>query len=122
MNPRIKIDSLPLSTRAKNTLKSEGLQFLDEVEAASDAELLKCPNLGRDTLREIRAMQDVMRQVARNARQDDLRDMFAAAALTGLIAAQTGDLGGLDQERSLSAIAFDFAEAMLSVRARHLDE
>lgn len=46
--------------------------------------------------------------------QGQRRDLFAAAALGGLISRLEGEIGGRDQEHILAEIAFDFADAMIS--------
>jgi DNA-directed RNA polymerase alpha subunit len=43
-----------LSTRACNCLYNAGFSTVQEVRAATDADLLSIPNLGRGTVREIR--------------------------------------------------------------------
>ena len=50
----ITIDKLSLSTRAFNCLKADDRHTLYDVIDATDVDLLKCPNLGRRNLNEIR--------------------------------------------------------------------
>lgn len=50
---------LNLSVRAENTLRSQGVNTLGELRQKTDTDLLRIPNLGRLTLREIRNAQAV---------------------------------------------------------------
>jgi hypothetical protein len=49
------IEELELSVRAHRTLVNDYLDTIEKVKAKSDVELLNIPDLGRTTLREIRA-------------------------------------------------------------------
>ena len=57
------INGLPLSTRAKCILAAEGIETVEQLMNLSDWELLKMPNLGRTTLKEIRdALTNMVKQ------------------------------------------------------------
>jgi hypothetical protein len=49
------------------------------------------------------------------------RDYFAAAALTGLLARETGASEGTDAYASIAAEAFEYADAMLKLSKTLLD-
>lgn len=48
------IENLELTTRAYHSLKNKKIQFLEELEYMSEADLLIIPNLGRKSLKEIK--------------------------------------------------------------------
>jgi DNA-directed RNA polymerase alpha subunit len=48
------VEASGLPTRAKNSLIRSGFYSLGDVALASDVELLRCAELGRGTLREVR--------------------------------------------------------------------
>jgi DNA-directed RNA polymerase alpha subunit len=50
----ILVEDLWLSVRSANCLRSLGLKYVSEVEAMTDAELLRLPNFGRVSLKEVR--------------------------------------------------------------------
>jgi DNA-directed RNA polymerase alpha subunit len=50
----IPLDECELSTRAYNALRHEGCATLDDAARKTDAELLRIPNFGRMSLREVR--------------------------------------------------------------------
>ena len=51
----LKIYDLPeLSVRAQNCFINSNIKYVSELEALSDADLLKIPNLGRKSVREVR--------------------------------------------------------------------
>ena len=57
------INGLPLSTRAKCILAAEGIETVEQLMNLSDWQLLKMPNLGRTTLKEIRdALTNMVKQ------------------------------------------------------------
>ena len=57
-NPHLKflIRDLDLTTRAQNCLKAEGIVSIEDLAQRTEVELLKTPNLGKHTLREIKDM------------------------------------------------------------------
>lgn len=54
--PNRLVKELDLSTRAATALVWDGLEQVHQVAVKTDAELLRIPNLGRTTLKEIRAL------------------------------------------------------------------
>ena len=48
------VKDLELSARAENCLHNEGLKTIGEVSAKSDGDLLRIPNFGRKSLRELK--------------------------------------------------------------------
>lgn len=57
-NPHLKflIRDLDLTTRAQKCLKAEGIVSIEDLVQRTEVELLKTPNLGKHTLREIKDM------------------------------------------------------------------
>jgi DNA-directed RNA polymerase subunit alpha len=56
INPKLfeRIDSLELTVRAFNCLKSENIRYIGDLVTKSEAQLLRTPNLGRKSLAEIK--------------------------------------------------------------------
>ena len=51
-----KVDTLELTVRAANCLKSENIRYIGDLVTRSEAKLLRTPNLGRKSLAEIKNM------------------------------------------------------------------
>ena len=57
------ISMLGLGYRSKNILMAEGIETVEQLMKLSDMELLKMPNLGRNSLNEIRnALTNMVKQ------------------------------------------------------------
>ena len=58
VNPALyeKVDTLELTVRAANCLKSENIRYIGDLVTRSEAQLLRTPNLGRKSLAEIKNM------------------------------------------------------------------
>jgi DNA-directed RNA polymerase subunit alpha len=58
VNPKLyeKVDTLELTVRAANCLKSENIRYIGDLVTRSEAKLLRTPNLGRKSLAEIKNM------------------------------------------------------------------
>jgi len=58
INPRLydKVDTLELTVRAANCLKSENICYIGDLVTRSEPQLLRTPNLGRKSLAEIKNM------------------------------------------------------------------
>ena len=57
------ISMLSLGYRSKNILMAEGIETVEQLMKLSDMELLKMPNLGRNSLNEIRnAITNMVKQ------------------------------------------------------------
>jgi DNA-directed RNA polymerase subunit alpha len=58
VNPKLyeKVDTLELTVRAANCLKSESIRYIGDLVTRSEAQLLRTPNLGRKSLAEIKNM------------------------------------------------------------------
>ena len=56
-----------------------------------------------------------------NSTEDDLRDLFAAFALSGYLAAH-GDATGFPYEPKTASDCYDYADAMLKERRKRLNE
>ena len=57
------ISMLSLGYRSKNILMAEGIETVEQLMKLSDWQLLKMPNLGRTTLKEIRdALTNMVKQ------------------------------------------------------------
>lgn len=56
INPKLyeKVESLELTVRAANCLKSENIRYIGDLVTRSEAQLLRTPNLGRKSLAEIK--------------------------------------------------------------------
>ncbi len=58
VNPKLyeKVDTLELTVRAANCLKSENIRYIGDLVTRSESQLLRTPNLGRKSLAEIKNM------------------------------------------------------------------
>lgn len=58
VNPKLydKVDTLELTVRAANCLKSENIRYIGDLVTKSESQLLRTPNLGRKSLAEIKNM------------------------------------------------------------------
>lgn len=58
VNPALyeKVDTLELTVRAANCLKSENIRYIGDLVTRSESQLLRTPNLGRKSLAEIKNM------------------------------------------------------------------
>ena len=58
VNPKLyeKVDSLELTVRAANCLKSENIRYIGDLVTRTESQLLRTPNLGRKSLAEIKNM------------------------------------------------------------------
>lgn len=58
VNPKLyeKVETLELTVRAANCLKSENIRYIGDLVTRSEAQLLRTPNLGRKSLAEIKNM------------------------------------------------------------------
>lgn len=58
VNPKLyeKVDTLELTVRAANCLKSENIRYIGDLVTKSESQLLRAPNLGRKSLAEIKNM------------------------------------------------------------------
>jgi len=56
VNPKLyeKVDTLELTVRAANCLKSENIRYIGDLVTRSESQLLRTPNLGRKSLAEIK--------------------------------------------------------------------
>ena len=52
----MKIDFSKLSVRAANCLRAENIEFVEQITRINDNILLRIPNMGRHSLKEIRAI------------------------------------------------------------------
>ncbi len=77
----IRLSDINLSVRALNCLRQKGLTTLAELASLSDAELLKIPNFGKRTLREVRELL--------SSTKDELTNIPASGAQDGLDRMQT---------------------------------
>jgi len=58
VNPKLyeKVDTLELTVRAANCLKSENIRYIGDLVTRTESQLLRTPNLGRKSLAEIKNM------------------------------------------------------------------
>lgn len=114
LNDGALLSEVPLSTRVQTALGYMGLKTIGELRRVPDAELLRTPNLGRKSLKEIREMipaaeaqeqtiLDSLRafvrdEIARSPKDDDLLVLRASFAL---------QINSLEKRFNDLAVSFD---------------
>jgi len=68
---RIPLNDLELSCRAENCFRNEGLETAGEIADMSDRELLRVPNFGKKSLKEVRELLAYHQKAAGLNRNDD---------------------------------------------------
>lgn len=77
------VDALQLSVRASNCLKQAGIQTVGQLMQWTEVQLLRLPNLGVRTLREIRAALQSFREASQNPYELELRAPSVQAEARG---------------------------------------
>lgn len=142
------IDDLDLSVRAGNVLRKMGISDLEAFMALTKRQVMDQANAGARTWREVAAMRDHFRQLARkdrNARSGgpaypiagtythdtwpgmSMRDAAALVALQGMLAHATRyrprpEDAGLHWHDALSREAFQIADAFITARETKGDD
>jgi len=116
------VEDLCLPIRAQNAIKNEGIKTIGELVTKTAHELCRLPNFGKGSLADVRAALAVYRLKlkgespveVRNAPAPngmDLRDMFAMAALKGIVTTRPNTPAGV-----VSILAYEYADAMMKAR------
>ena len=67
MTTMTKIDFSLFGSRIANCLRVENIQFVEQITAMSDNQLMKIDNMGRGSIKQIRAIYPIQKQNQRDA-------------------------------------------------------
>lgn len=119
----VDIRNLNLTNMTVNALRSNGIRTLEDLKNTSEVALMRIPNIGRKSIKSIRDAIIDSDKTPYHVRAEQssetqfgqtptLRDQFAMAALTGLVARHSNDI----YCDVMAEWAYDFADAMLAER------
>lgn len=122
INLKTPIEKMFIPSRAKNSLISQNIIYVEDLLLKTKAELRKMPNLGEKSINEICILLSIHGFSLLNDSKSindyfaesiklSLKDQFAQNALQGLLAHS-----GTHNDRTLVVAAYDYAEMMMEER------